>query len=263
MAFDWVDLEPLGAASDPEGILSPQLASDSSGNIMAVWLQGEADSLSVFANYFDGDWNGEVLLDSLDGLADAPQVAGSGSENFIVVWTQDVGSNFYRVFSSRFIGGGWVMDGLDVENSLLDDGTEDVGLALDIASDGSGNFMVVWDEWSMIRVNSRLYSLGGGWSSQSVSFNSGFDNGFSPRVASAGAGNFMTVWLELVGGVFDVYASQYNGSWGSPERVDNLDTDAGGGSGLELQIADGSTGSYMALWVQSDGIEESIFASLY
>jgi hypothetical protein len=171
----------------------------------------------------------------------------------MIVWEQTSGgfSNIYNAFYDES-GIGWSAAAL-LENLDVD------AWEPQIASDGAGNFMAVWVQGNA--GSDSIFGVGydGSWGS-ALSVESMSDDASIPQVAANSAGKFMVVWAHDDGGMDDIWARSFNvgtDSLGSLELVDARTNDAD-----TPQVAGGSD-NFIAVWSQGDGVNESIFASLF
>jgi hypothetical protein len=134
-----------------------------------------------------------------------------------------------------------------------------------VAMDASGTAVVVW-HWGMFgSIRSRHHTPGDGWSPVQQIDNNG-EAAFWPALAVDPNGNAVAVWIEEVpvppaSHKNEIWANRYapDDGWGTATR---LDTDeAGDGSGPHVDVAVDPAGNAVAVWHQSDGIRENIWAS--
>lgn len=123
-----------------------RVAFDASGNAIAVWDQGKANGLGsdIWANRFtpSAGWGTAALIETNDaGSAGFARIAIDGSGNALVVWQHQEGFTRYDIWANRYTAGvGWGTAAL-IE-------TDNAGSALrpQIAVDGSGNAIAVWEQ---------------------------------------------------------------------------------------------------------------------
>jgi len=127
---------------------------DGSGNAIAVWHQYDVMQGNIWANrYVSGTGWGTAALIETDntGSAYPPQIAVDGSGNAIAVWDQEDGTR-YNTWANRYVSGtGWGTAAL-IETDNTTDNTRDV-IFPQIAMDGSGNAITVWDQYDGTRYN--------------------------------------------------------------------------------------------------------------
>ena len=252
----------------------PQIAVDVNGNAMAIWRQNDGTNTNILGNRFTparggGSWGATTLVGSASaGDADTPQIAFDANGNAMAVWTQvDLTSYYFSdMWASRFTasagGGSWGTATLIAPNNM--------GNAINpqIAIDVNGNALVVWvqfygfsrDIWS-----NRFSSAGGSWGTATLIETANTGNALEPQIAVDATGNALAVWTQSDGTRYNIWANRFTvaagggGSWGAATLIQS-DTvrDAG-----EPQIAFDSSGNAMAVWAQSDGLRDTIWASRF
>lgn len=138
---------------------SPQVAIDVAGNAVVVWVEtasasGSYGAVTVSAiaasSYVPGTgWTEPVFIDAPLPWSQAavPQVAMNRKGNAVAVWGQSAFGRYPRqIYANRYVAGtGW--------------GTADVvetsaeGSYPRVATDGNGNFLIVWPQWDGTRHN--------------------------------------------------------------------------------------------------------------
>lgn len=205
----------------------PRVAVDPTGNAIAVWQQagpGFLDPRSIWASRYTPatGWSLAEVLDTEDGVANAPHLAMDPSGNAIAVWHQTDGTRTNLWANHYTLGVGW---GGAILAETDDTGDAELpfpgfGPAQSIGIDPSGNAMVAWllvaplppefgGELTYNAVVSR-YTPGGGWEAQ-VHLSG---NASDPQVGMDAAGNAIALWRSRGGG--RVWASNYTAGsgWG-------------------------------------------------
>ncbi len=124
-----------------------RVAFDASGNAIAVWDQAKANGIGsdIWANRYTpgAGWGTAALIETNDaGSAGFARIAVDGSGNALVVWRHEEGFTRADIWANRYTAGvGWGTAAL-IE-------TDNAGSALrpQIAVDGSGNAIAVWDQF--------------------------------------------------------------------------------------------------------------------
>ncbi|MCP5101328.1 MAG: Ig-like domain-containing protein, partial [Chloroflexi bacterium] len=195
---DWDDTAAEMIEIDAGGASSPQIAFDGSGNAMAVWYQHDGTHDSIWANrYVAGtgwdDTAAEMIENDNVGNAEYPQIAVDGSGNTMAVWHQYDGTRF-NIWANRYVAGtGWDNTAAEmIENDDAGDASYP-----QIAFDGSGNAIAVWDQYDGTRHNiwANRYVAGTGWNNTAAEMieNTNEGNAFSPQIAFDGSGNAIAV----------------------------------------------------------------------
>lgn len=228
----------------------PQLAVDSAGNAVAVWTQFAVDiSSHVWANRYTAvsGWGTAELIES-GSNGQYPQVAMDSDGNAIAVWAQSGGIYANR----RMVVGGWgpaelIGNGADVQ----------------IATDGAGNAVAVWMWSDGIRNNiwANRYVIGIGWGAATLIETDNAGDAAAPQVAIDSAGNAVAIWSQFDGARDNIWANRYvaGGAWGAATLVE---TDNAGSAGSS-QVAMNDAGNAVAVWLQSDGVRNNLWANRY
>jgi hypothetical protein len=184
---------------------SHSVASDASGNTVVVWDgSGQGDSSGVFAQRYDsagGALGSEFRVNAhTSSQQNNPAVASDASGNFVVVWSsafQD--GDGYGIFGQRYDSAGGALGSEFRVNSY----TTSTQTAASVASDASGNFVVVWEssqDGSYHGVFGQRYDSAGGVLGSEFRVNS--YTTFSQMTASVfsdASGNFVVVWQSYPG----------------------------------------------------------------
>ncbi len=227
---------------------SPQIAIDSAGNAIAVWVQGGVRNQSIWANrYVAGTgWGTAELIETNDLTAGSPQIAIDSAGNAIAVWPQ--GGD---IWANRYVAGtGWGTAEL-IETNDLNAGSPQ------IAIDSAGNAFTVWQQGSFGNdIWANRYVVGAGWGKAAL-IETNLADAWSPQIAIDSAGNAIAVWQRGVFGL-DIWANRYvvGTGWGTAELIETTDLAAG-----SPQIAIDSAGNAIAVWAQGGLGNQSIWAN--
>ncbi|MBQ24166.1 hypothetical protein [Alcanivorax sp.] len=133
-----------------------------------------------------------------------------------------------------------------------------------IAFDGAGNAIAVWRQQtnSDLNIYANRYSAStGSWGTAEL-IESSAGAAVGQQIAVDNAGNAIAVWSQYDGANYNIYANRYTastGNWGTEELIESNSV----ANTLSPQIAIDSNGNAIAVWQQSDGIDESIYANRY
>jgi len=231
---------------------TPQIASDNSGNIIAVWVQGG----SIWSSRFDGTaWGSAEPIGANAGGGSTPQIAIDNSGNAIAVWQQS-GSIWANRFDSSIdltiAATGWGSAELIEANA---------GNASDpqIAFDNSGNALAIWQQTDDIfrtsifanRFDSSvdLTIAATGWGNAELVEIDDTESAFRPQITFDNSGNAIAVWVQQ--GTSDgIWVNHFDGSiggtgWGSAELIS---ANVAVASAWLPQIAIDSNGNALAVW---------------
>jgi len=236
-----------------------QISTDSSGNAVIVWRQHDGVRDNILANrYVPGTgWGTAVLIETSNlGNANYPQVVMDGLGNAIAVWYQSDGTRD-NIWANRYVAGsGW--------GSAVLIETDNAGGAFDpqVATDGSGNAIVVWRQNDGTRDNiwSNRYLLGSGWGTAALVETDNVGGGAAPQVAMDGRGNAWAVWGQFYGGRSNVLASRYvpGLGWATPTPLESV----GGLGGESAHVASNASGKSVAVWRHHDGSRNNDWANM-
>jgi hypothetical protein len=249
-------------SSDSGAATDPQIAMNGAGNAIVVWSQDDGTANSIYANIYSvdtGTWGTAELLETDDaGDAEYPQIAMDGAGNGIAVWaTIDAPVTPYNLWANTYTAGsGWgAAELIEADNGDA--------LSPQIAFDGAGNGMVVWEQSDGTSTNIwvKTYTADSGWGTPSLLETDDAD-AYSAQIAFDGAGNAIAVWSQGNGPADSIYANTYSaesGTWDTPELLETGDA----GEALSPQIAVNSAGDAIAVWFQHDGTRDNIHANRF
>jgi hypothetical protein len=182
-------------SGDPVQAFNAQIAIDTAGNALVVWLRSDAAQRNEIWSVrytAGGDWGIAGRISDNGSGAGSPQIAMDASGNVLAVWNQlDSGTSSSTRWNRYTVGAGWGT-AATIEPG---DGTR-VGDAR-IACDANGNALAVWEH--SIGMNSEVrssrYTVGGGWA---PAVNAGSTGAvLDPVVAIDSTGNALAVWQQI------------------------------------------------------------------
>ncbi|MFQ5416365.1 MAG: exo-alpha-sialidase [Myxococcota bacterium] len=291
------------AASDDGDDVRAQVATDAAGTWLVVWqstdtlsgtIGGDADILFARSSDDGAIWSSPAVVNTNaggdSGIDFVPALASDGAGTWIVVWYSNdplggtLGSDVDILVARSTDGGAtWSAPQKLNQNADTDAG---VDAHPQIAADGSGNWVVVWDSTDTLgdTIGSDLdvlcaRSSDGGvtWSSpETVGDNAGFDAGADrdPQVATDDAGIWITAWQSddaLGGGIgtdSDILFSRSvdaGAAWSPTSALNsNAGSDAGGDFGVHAVA--GASQEWVATWYSQQslagaGTDDDIFAA--
>jgi hypothetical protein len=239
----------------------PSVAADASGNFVVVWASQAQDGSDrgIFGQRYSSagvDLGPEFRVNSYTTGAQAyPAVASDASGNFVVVWqgSQQEGG-VQNVYAQRFAASGSPL-GLEFRvNTNM--GPMQVVLP-NIATDSSGNFVVVWTETGLgfSSVVGQRYASSGNALGTAFRVNvSGFISpAAQPAVAMDPVGNFVVVRSTIAAGpnppqVLGRRFASTGAPLGSEFRV-NTNTPGYPGS---ADVAVDASGNFVIVWSAAD-----------
>jgi len=193
----WGIAETIETDNDGDAV-DPQVAYDRAGNALAVWDQFDGARYNVRANRFDADngWGTAETIET-DNAGDAilPQVAFDGSGNAMAVWAQMDGTRF-NIRANRFdADNGW-----GTAETIEDDNDGDASDP-QIAFDGAGHALAVWEQSDGSRINIRVnrYTSDSGWNAADSIETDNTGDARDPQVAFDSSGRALVVWEQIIG----------------------------------------------------------------
>ena len=253
---------------------TPAVASDASGNFVVVWASETQDgsSAGVFGQRFavSGALLGPEFRvnTSTAGGQLHPSVGSDPAGNFVVVWQSDLqdGSG-PGVFGQRYASSG-VPAGPEFRVNTYTTGVQSYP---SVASDASGNFVVVWQSFHQdgdgYGVFGQRYASSGAPLGPEfrVSTHIPSFQGF-PSIAADSSGNFVVAWQSFLqdGSYFGVFGQRYasSGSPLGPEFQVNTFV-------LDYQyvpdVASDASGNFVVTWMSflQDGSYAGVFGQRY
>jgi len=177
---------------------SPSIASDPSGNFVVVWESLHSGASDIFAKRYNAagaPQGSEFRVNAYtSGTQRRPSVAADGSGNLVVVWDSDFDGSNYGVFGRRYDATG-TPQGAEFRVNSYTTGAQTLA---SVASDASGNFVVVWESQGQIsphNVFGQRYDAAGTPLGAEFLVNSYTTNSRSePHVAARPEGGFVVTW---------------------------------------------------------------------
>lgn len=252
---NWGTAQAIENSTEPI-YTAPQIAINNSGDAVAIWVQNNGTTNSIWANiYISGTgWTGAALVETDTQNASFPQVVMDNSSNATAVWIQNDGI-WNSVYSSRYITGTtWAA------RTLIETTGGDV-YNPQIAIDGSGNVMAVWvQDPSPSIYATRYISATAAWSAP-VEIDAGAYGAFAPQIAMNNSGDAVAVWMQInANGPCRAYANTYisGTNWAGAQLIsDNIEVVT------DPEIAINASGNAFAIWYQYDTIRTNIWANRY
>jgi hypothetical protein len=239
----------LEGAYHPNIIGPLEVAMDSKGDAMVVWL--ERDSLDLSSSYAirysAGVWGARTTL-SID-IWDSypiPLVAMDSNGNAVVIWGYTDYLENSVIYASRSTPSGvW---GASV---ILQSGADPAKIAMD----SNGNAIAFYTKDGNLYAK-RLFP--GEWGTAKL-LESGIGDASTPQVAMNVNGKGMSVWQQYDGAHYSIYARSYSsGTWGTAKLIET-----GSGNADSPQVAMDNNGNAIAVWRQYDCAHYSIYANRY
>ena len=241
---------------------SPQIAVNAAGDAFAVWVQSDGTRNNIWSTRYIAGYgmNTPTLIETNDaGTAVAPQIAIDSQGNALAVWYQSDGAR-NNIWANRYtIGSGWGA------RTLIE--TIDTGSAIrpQLAIDTQGNALAVWEQWDGAHSNiwaNRYTADSATWGTAVLIETNNAGDAFVPQIVFDENGTAMAVWEQSDGTRHNIWANRYTvvtDSWGTAVLIETNDA----GSASMPQIAIDRSGNALAVWEQTDGPRDNIWANRY
>ena len=186
-----------------------KIASDSNGNMIAVWNQHDGTLNNIWANRYTpgGGWGTAELIESdSSGHAHSPEIAIDSNGNAIVVWDQQGATLQYDIRANRYTAGsGW-----GTAETIETDNAGDAR-SPSIAMDSNDNAIAVWQQHDGTRINTMAnrYISGSGWGSAVLIESNNDGEAVEPQLAIDNRGSAIAVWYQDDGTRPNIWANRF------------------------------------------------------
>ncbi len=174
--------------------LSPQIAVDSNGKAIAVWLQFDAQQrIDLWASHFDGsNWTDPELIEEGSENPGSPQIAVDNNGKAIAIWPQSDGTNM-NIWANHFDGCTWG------KAELIESVDQDAQNP-QIAFDSNGNAIAVWRQQPTKDAKLSIWANhfdGNNWGNAEL-IETGNEIALFPQVTFDSNDNAIAVWAQLL-----------------------------------------------------------------
>lgn len=215
---------PTTISSPNQDASSPQVGIDSSGNVVAVWIENGFVLSSTMP--VKGNWSSPTTISGSG--ASVPQLTVDSNGNATAVWVQNGIINA----ASQPFGKSW---GASTALSLSGASSPQM------AEDAAGNVVAVWVFNGVIQSATHLF--GGSWPGTPDTISAtGAD---SPQVAIGANGNVVAVWHGVVASINAVFAANKSISqtWNAPQVISSPTLNS-----VYPKVAVDANGNAVAIW---------------
>ena len=252
---------------DPDGTQGePDVAVDATNGFLAIWTDANLDpsTFGITGRYFDGagvPTGPEFLINTYtSGFQRTPAIGTDGS-GFVVVWLDENHHDGQAdgIFGQRLGAGGSPVGAEFQVNTYT---TGDQG-SPDVAVDGSGEVLVVWQ--SAGDIIGRHFDAGGVPSGPDFQINVATTADLSLPSVAVGGGGFVVTWESFFASHADVMARRLDGdgvALGGEFQVNTYTTSHQGAP----SVAADPNGDFVVTWRSFDGRDGSgagIFGQRY
>jgi hypothetical protein len=248
--------------TDDEGDAhDPRIAIDLNGNAIVVWPQDDGNTTTnVWANRFaavSNTWGSAQMLEVSPGdVGSRPQIAVGPNGDALAVWFQFDGARS-DLWGNRFDATSNTWSGAALIESGAGSGDEP-----QVAIGTNGNALIVWSQSSNIWAK-RFTSTSNTWGAAVlIELSSG--EAARPRIAIDANGDAIAVWSQSDGVRSSIWANRFtaaNNTWDSPNAT--LIEANNAGDAFFPEIAIDANGNALAIWRQSDGTRDNVWAARF
>ena len=245
----------------------PSVALGASGDFVVVWQSENQDgsSYGAFGQRFSAsgaplgpEFRANTFTTGNQGHA-GPALAVDPSGNYVVTWSsygQD--GDGFGVYGQRYSSAG-VPVGPEFR---VNTATASHQALSSVATDGSGNFVVVWMTSFPENVWGQRFAASGIPLGGQFQVNSG-PNGFGPVVASDAAGDFVVAWEKNDSATgLGIFARRFAAS-GSPLGGEFRVNTVTAGNQYYPHVASDAAGNFVVVWGSDDGDDTGVFAQRF
>jgi hypothetical protein len=251
---------PVVVCDAADGQYNPKLISDGAGGVIITWWDSRTGDTDIYAQRLNSSgvpqWtaNGVLIADGGSNQQDSPSLVSDGSGGAIIIWGDQRDGN-EDVYAQRVDSDGtalWTADGVPVATGSGEQGGSSQGGDYDIAADGSGGAIIVYNDHITGNANLHLQKID---SSGAQQWNAGSGGNIVNTITGDQQNEHLL--LDSGGNVFLSWADPGNGGGFSDYKnyLQKYDTsgDPIWGSILSLTPSDNTFGSHM-LPDGSDGV---------
>ncbi|MFZ5515210.1 MAG: T9SS type A sorting domain-containing protein [Candidatus Zhuqueibacterota bacterium] len=250
------------------GQYNPSIAMDGSGNFVIAWSDTRKGEWDIYAQRYDSSGSAQgtnfKVNDDTGGYYQIyPSIAMDGSGNFVIAWEDDRNGD-WDIYAQRSNSSGSAQG---TNFKVNDDTGSSYQGAPSIAIDGSGNFVIAWQDGrnGHYDIYAQRYNSSG--SAQGTNFKVNDDTGsssqYNPSIAMDGSGNFVIAWEDYRNGDWDIYAQRYNSSGSAQGTNFQVNDDTGSSGQYNPSIAIDESGNFVIVWEDYCNCTTDIYARRY
>ena len=247
----------------------PAIAPDGPGNFVITWLDNRNGNYDIYAQSYNSSGtplgsNFKVNDDAGTANQIYPAIAMEGSGNFVITW-EDWRNDYPDIYAQRYNSSGTALG----SNFKANDDTK---IAVQqhpaIALNGSGSFVITWEDWrnGSCDIYAQRYTSSGAALGSNFKVNDD-DTGVAwqrcPAIAMDGSGNFVITWEKDRRSTSDIYAQRYNSSGVALGSNFKVNDDAVTAWQWCPAIAMDGSGNFVITWEDRRNGNSDIYAQRY
>jgi hypothetical protein len=245
---------------------SPAISMDESGNFVIVWEDKRNGNSDIYYQKYNGDGVAEGInikanddTETIEQLH--PTIEMDGSGNFVITWTDNRNGN-WDIYYQRFNISGVV----GINTKVNDDYGSEYGNSSTISMDGSGNFVIVWEDTrnGNYDIYYQQYINTGMAQGVNTKVNDDFGSEYQgqPTISMDGSGNFVIAWIDQRNNG-NIYFQRYNNS-GIAQGINvRANDDAGSIFHSAPKITVDEIGNFVITWADFRNSNDDIYYQRY
>ncbi len=228
---------------------------DSCGNFVIAWMDRRYDNnRDIFCQRYSSDGtplgnNVKVNDDTGNAYQLWPTISCDNNGDFIVIWSDTRNNDWRDIYAQRYSANG-IAIGNNFQVNTDTEGTNHI--LADIARDGDGNYIVVWEDNrnGYFDIYAQRFLRDGTTVGDNFKINENSTNisHEDPSVSSDFAGNFTVCWEDNRNDYDDVYARRFSND-GNPVSGDfKVNTDPTSKKQIQTDIKVDNNGNFIICW---------------
>lgn len=151
------------ATDEDFAAFNPRIASDNSGNMVAIWQENSADTglAKIFTSVLlsGGSWSTSAQLSPSGHDAKNPEIAMNTSGDAVAVWIRGdpTFGNGALYASFLALGDSWTTP------ELISSSTDDIAADFKLIMDSTGRIVVIWKSGNNFKIWIATAQFGGTW----------------------------------------------------------------------------------------------------
>jgi hypothetical protein len=234
----------------------PSIARDSYGNFVIAWTDRRNGNEGIYFQFYNSSGvkqgNNQPAQNDEGKRQFGSSIVMDSSGNFVITWKSERFSQQYNydIYFQRYDSSGI---GLGNNQSVIDPAINASQYGPSIAVDGSGNFVIAWQDDRngnsdiyLQRYNSSGVRQG---NNQQANDDVGSTSQFYPSIDMDSGGNFVTAWQDDPSSNSDLHLQRYSSSGvkqGVNQKVN--DVPESGAGHYKRSIALNSSGNFVIAW---------------
>ena len=233
-----------------------QIVSDGEGGAIIVWEDNRGADTDIYAQRVNSVgaalWTTDgVPICTSSASQSFPQLVSDGAGGAIIVWQDDrAGSTNTDIYAQRVNSAGlvvWTVNGVPISTAAGRQAYPQ------LASDGSGGAIIVWEGMANVWVQRVNGSGAVKWTADGIALGSGLGDSMKPQVATDGAGGAIITWDYFQSNIYDIYAQRVSSPGTQLWTAGGVAITADPGAQLWPQLVSDGVGGAIIAWTDGRG----------